>query len=90
MRIDWRRALVVELALLAGFEMAGVLGGLFAVPVVGVAWVLIGALYRRLGHGAAEPPVRRGWRLDAWRAPRAASRTTSVAAESAAAVEPLA
>ena len=44
MRIDWQRAPVVELALLAGFEVAGVLGGLFAVPAVVVAWVLVGAL----------------------------------------------
>jgi predicted PurR-regulated permease PerM len=82
--------LAALLALLAGFEVAGVLGGLFAVPVVGVAWVLIGALHRRLGHGAADPPVRRGWRFDAWRAPRAASRATSIAAESATSVHPLA
>jgi predicted PurR-regulated permease PerM len=33
-------------ALLAGFQLAGVLGGLFAVPVAGVLWVLIGAAYR--------------------------------------------
>jgi predicted PurR-regulated permease PerM len=82
--------LAALLALLAGLEMAGVLGGLFAVPAVGVAWVLVGALYRRLGQGAAEPPVRRGWRIDAWRAPRVASRTTSVASESVPASDPLA
>jgi predicted PurR-regulated permease PerM len=33
-------------ALLAGFQLAGVLGGLFAVPVAGVLWVLLAAAYR--------------------------------------------
>ena len=52
------------LALLGGFELAGVLGGLFAVPVVGVIWVLASAIYRRLRHGEAEPPAARpGWAL---------------------------
>ena len=30
-----------------------------------------------------EPPLRRGWCIDAWRASRAASRTPSVAADGA-------
>ena len=33
-------------ALLAGFQLAGLLGGLFAVPLAGVLWVLMGAAYR--------------------------------------------
>src|SRR5207245_5837368 len=52
------------LALLAGFEVAGILGALFAVPVVGIVWVLIAAVYRRLLHGEAEPtPDRPNWRV---------------------------
>ena len=35
-------------ALLAGFQMAGLLGGLFAVPLAGVLWVLLGAAYRNV------------------------------------------
>jgi predicted PurR-regulated permease PerM len=35
-------------ALLVGFEVAGILGGLFAVPVAGVIWVLSTAAYRSL------------------------------------------
>lgn len=62
--------LAALLALVAGFEVAGVLGGLFVVPVVGVAWVLAGAVYRRLVHGTVEPPVQRGWRI----APRRGAR----------------
>ena len=45
------------LALLAGFQVAGVLGGLFAVPLAGILWVLITATYR---HVVLEPaPSRR-------------------------------
>jgi predicted PurR-regulated permease PerM len=40
-------------ALLAGFQLAGLLGGLFAVPLAGVLWVLLGAAYRKV---VAEPP----------------------------------
>jgi predicted PurR-regulated permease PerM len=40
-------------ALLAGFQLAGLLGGLFAVPLAGVLWVLLGAAYRQV---VAEPP----------------------------------
>jgi predicted PurR-regulated permease PerM len=51
-------------ALLAGFQFAGVLGGLFAVPIAGVLWVLIGAAYRN----AVTPPVApRRWALPNWR-----------------------
>jgi predicted PurR-regulated permease PerM len=35
-------------ALMVGFEVAGILGGLFAVPVVGVIWVLPASAYRNL------------------------------------------
>ncbi len=35
-------------ALLAGFQLAGLLGGLFAVPLAGVLWVLLGAAYRNV------------------------------------------
>jgi predicted PurR-regulated permease PerM len=44
-------------ALLAGFQMAGLLGGLFAVPLAGVLWVLLGAAYRNV---VVEPRPRRG------------------------------
>lgn len=40
-------------ALLAGFQLAGVIGGLFAVPVAGILWVLVGAAYR---DSVARPP----------------------------------
>jgi predicted PurR-regulated permease PerM len=40
-------------ALLAGFQLAGLLGGLFAVPLAGVLWVLLGAAYRNV---VIEPP----------------------------------
>jgi predicted PurR-regulated permease PerM len=39
-------------ALLVGFEVAGILGGLFAVPIAGVLWVLAVATYR---HFVTEP-----------------------------------
>jgi predicted PurR-regulated permease PerM len=35
-------------ALMVGFEVAGILGGLFAVPVAGVIWVLSSTAYRNL------------------------------------------
>ncbi len=35
-------------ALILGFEVAGILGGLFAVPVAGVIWVLSSTAYRNL------------------------------------------
>src|SRR5579864_6301994 len=38
--------LAAMFALLAGFQLAGVLGGLFAVPLAGVLWVMLGAAYR--------------------------------------------
>src|SRR5450755_1954008 len=43
-------------ALLAGLQLAGLLGGLFAVPLAGVLGVLVGAGYRNV---VAEPPARR-------------------------------
>jgi predicted PurR-regulated permease PerM len=36
-------------ALLVGFQVAGVLGGLFAVPVAGLLWVLLAEAYRHRG-----------------------------------------
>jgi len=54
-------------ALLAGFQLAGVLGGLFAVPFAGVVWVLMSAAYRNAV--AREEPVRR------WTLPRRWRRT---------------
>jgi predicted PurR-regulated permease PerM len=66
------------LALLAGFEVAGILGALFAVPVVGIVWVLIAAIYRRLHDGVEEPPpVRATWRIGPWRAPRSQAATAA-------------
>jgi predicted PurR-regulated permease PerM len=60
------------LALLGGFELAGVLGGLFAVPVVGVLWVLGSALYRRVRFGEAAPaPARPRWGIPRRRGGRA-------------------
>ncbi len=35
------------LALLAGLELGGILGALFAVPIVGFLWVMVSALYVR-------------------------------------------
>jgi len=35
-------------ALLAGFQLAGLLGALFSVPLAGVLWVLLGAAYRNV------------------------------------------
>ena len=64
-------------ALLAGFQLAGLLGGLFAVPLAGVLWVLLGAAYRNAV--AATPQVRR-WSLPRWR--RGLAVRTSDAAES--------
>jgi predicted PurR-regulated permease PerM len=51
-------------ALLAGFQLAGVLGGLFAVPVAGVLWVLIGTAYR---NALTRPTRGRRWVLPNWR-----------------------
>jgi predicted PurR-regulated permease PerM len=49
-------------ALMAGFEVGGPLGAVFAVPVVGFLWVLVSTIYWRTA-GASEPPARLGWRL---------------------------
>lgn len=40
-------------ALLAGYQVAGVLGATFAVPLAGVVWVVLGAAYR---DNSAERP----------------------------------
>jgi predicted PurR-regulated permease PerM len=50
-------------ALLAGFQLAGLLGGLFAVPLAGVLWVLLGAAYR---NAVAIPTPPRRWALPRW------------------------
>jgi predicted PurR-regulated permease PerM len=50
-------------ALLAGFQLAGLLGGLFAVPLAGVLWVLMGAAYR---NAVASPTRPRRWGLPRW------------------------
>jgi predicted PurR-regulated permease PerM len=57
-------------ALLAGFQLAGILGGLFAVPIAGVLWVLIAAAYRNAVVEPAPPPR---WALPRWRRPAAAA-----------------
>jgi predicted PurR-regulated permease PerM len=57
-------------ALLAGFQLAGVLGGLFAVPIAGVVWVLMGAAYR---NAVTPPAPPRRWVLPNWRRAAAAS-----------------
>jgi predicted PurR-regulated permease PerM len=48
--------LTVMFALLAGFQLAGVLGGLFAVPLGGLLRVLIDAAYR---DASTDPPRSR-------------------------------
>ena len=50
-------------ALLAGFQLAGLLGGLFAVPLAGVLWVLLAAAYR---NAIAQTPAPRRWSLPRW------------------------
>jgi predicted PurR-regulated permease PerM len=55
-------------ALLAGFQLVGLLGGLFAVPVAGVVWVLITAGYRNATAPPPPPPLR-SWALSRWRRP---------------------
>ncbi|HEX3246719.1 MAG TPA: AI-2E family transporter [Chloroflexota bacterium] len=50
--------LAAMFALLAGLQLAGLLGALFAVPVAGIVWVLIAEAYR---HAVSEvPQPRRG------------------------------
>ena len=49
-------------ALMAGFEVGGPLGAVFAVPVAGFLWVLVSTIYWRT-VGAPEPSPRVGWRL---------------------------
>jgi predicted PurR-regulated permease PerM len=50
--------LAAMLALVAGFEVAGILGALFAVPAAGVLWALGRAVVQRLRYGDAGPPPR--------------------------------
>jgi predicted PurR-regulated permease PerM len=45
-------------ALLAGFQVAGLLGGLFAVPLAGVLWVLLGVAYRNVVTEPRSPKRR--------------------------------
>lgn len=61
-------------ALLAGFQLAGLLGALFAVPLAGVLWVLLGAAYRNV-VAERPPPQRRFFPLPRLRrsTPRSAS-----------------
>jgi predicted PurR-regulated permease PerM len=76
--------LAAMLALMAGLELAGLLGGLFAVPVAGVLYVLVAAAYRRVRYGDHPPPReprRAGWRLPRLRA--RAAETSEPAAPSA-------
>lgn len=64
-------------ALLAGFQLAGLLGGLFAVPIAGVLWVLLTAAYR---NAVLEPtPVSRGWRFPRRRTNAGVTVTSDVA-----------
>jgi predicted PurR-regulated permease PerM len=60
--------LAAMFALLAGLQLAGLLGGLFAVPLAGVLWVLLGAGYRNV---VAEPPHpgRRSFSVPGFRRP---------------------
>jgi predicted PurR-regulated permease PerM len=51
--------LAAMMALVAGFEVAGILGALVSVPVAGVLWALGSAAVRRLRYGDAEPPPPR-------------------------------
>lgn len=51
--------LAAMLALVAGFELAGIPGALVAVPVAGVLFALGSASVRRLRSGDAEPLPRR-------------------------------
>jgi predicted PurR-regulated permease PerM len=45
-------------ALLVGFQLAGILGGLFAVPIAGIGWVLVAAAYRNVVEPPTAPPRR--------------------------------
>jgi predicted PurR-regulated permease PerM len=60
-------------ALLAGFQLAGVLGGLFAVPIAGILWVLVSAAYR---DAVVEPPPPPRWALPRWRRSARSSNAT--------------
>ncbi len=64
-------------ALLAGFQLAGILGGLFAVPIAGVLWVLVAAAYRNTVSKTAAAAALGSAPLakTGWLAPRATSVT---------------
>jgi predicted PurR-regulated permease PerM len=49
-------------ALLAGLELGGPVGAVFAVPLAGFLWVVATTLYWRT-IGTPEPQSRQGWRL---------------------------
>ena len=63
-------------ALLAGLELGGPVGAVFAVPLAGFLWVVATTLYWRT-LGAPEPPTRQGWRLPR-RRPQPPPATSSV------------
>jgi predicted PurR-regulated permease PerM len=48
-------------ALLVGFEVAGILGGLFAVPIAGVVWVLVAAAYHHFVALEPEAELTSKW-----------------------------
>lgn len=54
--------LAAILALLAGLELGGFLGAVFAVPIAGFVWVVIAEVYRRT-RGAAPVESTERWRL---------------------------
>jgi predicted PurR-regulated permease PerM len=58
--------LAAMFALLAGLQLAGLLGALFAVPVAGILWVLLAAAYR---NSVQEPPAPRRRMFSRRRAP---------------------
>lgn len=66
-------------ALLAGLELGGFIGALFAVPVAGILSVLVGTAYRRV-VGVEEPAPRRWWFV---RRGRGASPSSSAAPSTA-------
>lgn len=70
--------LAAMFALLAGLQLAGLLGALFAVPVAGILWVVAAAAYR---GSLTEPPTRRGGVFSRYRRPVATPPITRSARE---------